>query len=704
MMEEPSVLDYVLEKLAFWKEGSIVIPRGAVEPPSSEKADTEVRKITILDRSWVSTLPVVLGLTAQFFLEPPGRSPWLGLVLYMMAGGLLTLLVVRKRWHLQDVPAVKTADIADTVSLIPLLSGLVFVLMAFFLFSGNRYTLINVSLWGTGFLLLFIALWQWSEEGWRRRLEGWWRQLRGAGFQVDPWFILLVLVFATAAFFRFYQLGRVPPEMFSDHAEKLLDVADVLSGQFRIFFPRNTGREGFQMYLTAAVSRLFDTGLSFMSLKLGTTLAGFFTLPYIYLLGKEYANRRVGLFAVFLAGVAYWPNVISRVALRFTLYPFFAAPVLYYLFRGLRRGSRNDFILAGIALGLGLHGYSPFRIMPLIVVAIGLLYAVHHLKGDGARRFVTAVLVVALISLLVFLPLLRYALDNYHLFSYRMRTRLTDLEQPLPGPAWKIFLTNLVDALIMFQWDNGQVWVHSIPFRPALGIVAGALFTLGLVVVIARYMRHRSWEDLAMVLLIPLFVLTSALSIAFPNENPSLNRTGGAIIPVFIIAGMALDGLFMTIKKRLKSPWGTRFSWGVVAVLMLISAAQNKGLVFEEYYHQFHIKSWNTSEIGAVVDKFDDILGEEDHAWVVPYPHWVDTRLVGIRAGEPLRDYALFRENIPATEEVSGPKLYIVKPEDTGTLSLLRSLYPRGFEREYVSDVPGRNFIMYYVVPEGKDQ
>ena len=74
--------------------------------------------------------------------------------------------------------------------------------------------------------------------------------------------------------------------MVSDHAEKLLDVWDVLHGQTSIFFPRNTGREAIQMYLTAGIIQLFHTGYTFLSLKIGTVLAGLLTLPYIYLLGQ----------------------------------------------------------------------------------------------------------------------------------------------------------------------------------------------------------------------------------------------------------------------------------------------------------------------------------------------------------------------------------------------------------------------------------
>ena len=166
--------------------------------------------------------------------------------------------------------------------------------------------------------------------------------------------------------------------MFSDHAEKLLDISDILNGKYSIFFPRNTGREAIQMYLTATIAIVLKTGLSFISLKLGTTLAGILTLPYIYKLGKEIGNRWVALLAVFLTGIAYWPNVISRVGLRFPLYPLFVAPTFFYLIRGIRTSKRNDFILSGVAFGLSLHGYTAARILPFVVVAAFGVYLIHQ--------------------------------------------------------------------------------------------------------------------------------------------------------------------------------------------------------------------------------------------------------------------------------------------------------------------------------------
>ena len=698
MMEEPSVLEYVLDKLTFWKEGEIDLP--AVEEsalsPVEKELDGEDKK-SLFDRNWILLLPVLLALTAQFFLNPPRRSSLAGLILYSLAGAVLLVLLVRGIWQIPSSHEPTQEGFKEHIRIPALLLGVLFALAAFWMFGGNLFSPLNLLLWAAAFVLVVWGLW--LPRGQVEDIRNRWQRFREVGVQISPWMILVLLAFLTAGYYRFNLLRQVPPEMFSDHAEKLLDVGDVLRGVTRIFFPRNTGREAFQMYLTAAVSRIFGTGLSFLSLKLGTTLAGFFTLPYIYLLGKEYVNRRVGLFALFLAGVAYWPNVISRVALRFTLYPFFAAPALYYFIRGMQRGKRNDFILAGIAIGLGLHGYSPFRIVPLIIVVAGILYALHHLSREGLQKSLTAVLIVGLISLIVFLPLLRFALSHYNVFSYRMRTRMMGVEHPLPGPWWKIFLTNTLKALVMFQWDNGEVWVNSIPGRPALGTVSAAFFTLGVIIVAYRYYRRRNWLDLMMLLLVPLTLLTSILALAFPNENPSLNRTGAAIIPVFILAAVAVDSLYTTLQKRFTGAWSKGFTAGLVGILFLIVASQNATLVFNDYYQQFRLKSWNTSDVGTVIRHFNESVGEEDHAWVIPYPHWVDTRLVGIRAGKPFKDYALWREDIPSTEDVQGPKLYIVKPEDQETLQVLDSIYSSGFQKEFQSQIPGRDFLMYYVFP-----
>jgi hypothetical protein len=171
------------------------------------------------------------------------------------------------------------------------------------------------------------------------------------------------------------------------------------------------------------------------------------------------------------------------------------------------------------------------------------------------------------------------------------------------------------------------------------------------------------------------------------------------LIVVFLIIGLAFDAVLGTLRSSRLSPGGTWLAWILSALLLFWSANQNYDLVFDRWALQFRTNAWNTSELGAVIRQFADSSGAEDSAWVVPYPHWVDTRLVGIQAGFPERDYALWRENITDTLSDPRPKLYLVKPEDEETIEILSSLYPTGVLRLYDSRVEGRDFFIYSVPP-----
>jgi len=695
-MEEPSVLDFVLEKLTFWKESKLSIPELEEDSKPVDPGFDPGESKSWIWKSMLFLLPILFAITAQVFGEPDNRSPVLITFFYVAAALSLILLVLFRNWKVEPLISDQNEAGELTVRWIQFSVGIGISVLAFFFFLGNLFNVINLTLWIAGLVLIWWSLW--IPENWWEKFRMGWEDFWQRGFKITPWMILVAAVFLISAFYRFYLLNQVPPEMFSDHAEKLIDVTDVLNGQYSIFFPRNTGREAFQMYLTAAVSKVFGTGISFLSLKIGTCLAGLFSLPFIYLLGVEIKNKQVGLLAMFFAGIAYWPNVISRVALRFALYPAFFAPTLYFLIRGLKRKRWNDFLFAGIFLGLGLHGYSPFRIVPFVVILVLLIYFTHTKSRQNRKMAVISLVLVGLISLIIFLPLGRFAVSYYDLFSSRMQTRMTGVEIALTGSPLNIFFSNLWKSLIMFQWDNGQIWVHSVPGRPALGLVTAAMFSLGVILLILRYIKHRHWMDLVLLLSIPLLMLPSVLSLAFPNENPSLNRSSGAIIPVFLIIGLAIENIMNNLKASLPDRRGNWLSYGFVILAAVFSMSFNARLVFEEYFYQFKIRAWNTSEIGAVVRQFSDTIGGEYQAWVIPYPHWVDTRLVGIQAVDYVRDYALWPSEIYTTESASAPKLYIYKPDDEEAIQVLQELYPDGITIRYQSEVDGRDFMLYYVL------
>ena len=228
-------------------------------------------------------------------------------------------------------------------------AGVFIALLAFWVFGTLRFNILNLAL-----LLLALDLVIQGLKVSDPEQENWLLQLRKR-LSPSSWSttirsstLLALAGVALVVFFRFYRLDQVPPEMNSDHAEKFLDVLKILAGQTSIFFPSNGGREALQFYLVAGLNKFFGFPLTFITLKLVTSLVGFLTLPFMYLLGKEIGGARVGWLAFLFAGIAYWPNVVARIGLRLPFYMFFSAALLYYLVRGIRTANRNDFILAGV--------------------------------------------------------------------------------------------------------------------------------------------------------------------------------------------------------------------------------------------------------------------------------------------------------------------------------------------------------------------
>jgi 4-amino-4-deoxy-L-arabinose transferase-like glycosyltransferase len=748
-MKEPSVLDYVKSKIAFWSHSQIEIPplemeeeqRPADQPIDGEGGEVvphslnpapdgggsvikmfqpvepvqatpapfaQLRAKPYAAAAMISISALMVALVAQAMMEPPGRVWKVAIAFYAFAAVLVGMAYSRGFIDITPAPergappdGLRTGGLA--VKIYPLAASLFFMAVTFLAFGRPqgvipKFNPVNVFVWLLSILLLLWAFYLPPEENrlaqLRDRIAGF---LRKPGWQINisRWTLLLLAVIGVVLFLRFYRLDTLPNEAVSDQTEKLLDVYDVLNGQLSVFFPRNTGREAFQFYWTVLIIKLFGTGVTFYSLKLGTTLIGLLTLYYIYRLGKETGNRWVALLALLFCGFSYWAQIQSRIGLRFPLYPGFYAPVLYYLIRGLRNRNRNDFLWAGIWLGIGLHGYTSFRIVPFVVVAAFGIYILHQRSPEARRFALWGLVILALVSLVVFMPLFRFSIDNWDQFASRSWSRLGNGERDLPGSPVLIFLQNSWNALTMFFWDDGDVWVHSVPHRPALDVITAALFFLGLVLLLLRYIRMRGWMDLFMLVSIPLLLLPSILSLAFPNENPNLNRTAAAYVPVFLIMALGLEALLRALNRSLGGRWAVVAPALLALALAWISGRANFDLVFNQYDQALRQGTWDSTEMGEVIRQFDQTFGAVENAWVVAFPYWVDTRLVGINAGYPNRDTAIAPENLPTTVNAPGNKLFILSPEDVNSLAQLQALYPEGRYWRRKSAYPGRDFYIF---------
>jgi hypothetical protein len=161
-----------------------------------------------------------------------------------------------------------------------------------------------------------------------------------------------------------------------------------------------------------------------------------------------------------------------------------------------------------------------------------------------------------------------------------------------------------------------------------------------------------------------------------------------------------MDSIIRALKSRMSSTLGKSFSWALVLFMVIWSCLQNYDLVFNQYQQRYLESSWNTSEVGHVIRDFADSVGGPDNAWLVGYPYWMDSRLVGINAGYPTKDYAIFADRFQDTLSIPGTKLFVLNMQDTEGLSKLHALYPNGVLRTYISKVETKDFQLFMVPGE----
>ncbi len=98
-MEEPSVLDYVLEKLTFWRKGSLVIPPAEQGPELVKPTQPRSEYDRGSWKKYLVFLPTLFAIIAQIFGEPENRSSALMIFFYAAAGIGLLLLIIFKNWE-----------------------------------------------------------------------------------------------------------------------------------------------------------------------------------------------------------------------------------------------------------------------------------------------------------------------------------------------------------------------------------------------------------------------------------------------------------------------------------------------------------------------------------------------------------------------------------------------------------------------------
>ena len=620
------------------------------------------------------------------------------------------------------------------------LAGMICSVLVWLGTSGNTFAtpifylwLLSIACWSLAIAPLDFNLFTWA-SGWVDRLRRLnWRQYRGVLLAM-----LLIMLFATA--FRTWNLAAHPLEMTDDHVEKILDAGLVRDGLRPIFFANNGGREPFQMYAIALASYVPGLGINHFTIKVVAVLESLLTIPVLFWMGYELLqvkNKRLrlltGLLLAAFVAVSYWHVAVTRLGLRIVLTPLITALLLIYLARGIRRNQRADFIKAGLILGFGLYTYQAVRMLPLVIVIAVLVAIIVRARGWQARlQYVVNLSSLVMISFVIFLPMFHYSVEHPDLFWRRATGRLlgddvietrTDegeivLRNPSIDERWQAFqnnvptiMSNIRNVLLMFNWKGDVATINGVSNAPSMSLIGGAFLIVGLAAWSGLMLRRGDTVHGLIPLIIFIMLLPSALSIAFPVENPSHTRTSGAIPLVYLLAAFPLALLVDEILKRAPAWRGKTASVMLCGVALFGSYNANTYLYFEVYPPQYKAAFDPYTEPGRVLEGFAESDGSFGNAFMIGYPHWWSHRAIGLAAGleEQWPNGIVTRTDIPLMLQEGATRtdkfrylpardmLFFYSPEDTDSGAYLRELFPDGQALEYSTYAKNDNFMLFRV-------
>jgi len=652
---------------------------------------------------------------AQYLLDHRDRleaGPRLAAWLYALAAILFVALYGPQALEAMEA---EPAERKRPLRWLLILAAAILGVLAFPRFHGNLFRPDATALWGAGLALLGLAAWLGDAHPKAEQAPGE-KRFSSSGLMVSWHHLALLGIMLLGAFYRLYKIDLIPAEMGCDLPHNYNNIRLILRHEFLIFFPSFPGREALFFYLAAPFCRLF--GLSHTTIKMSASLVGVFTLPILYLLGKELFNREVGLWAAFFLSISHWHIILCRVGYRASTVPPLVALVWYFLVRGLKTRRRWFYALAGLCLGLGLYTYPAFMVVPFWVV---LVLLTRFLVGRGRVLLADwdSVFLLVAMAVFVYIPLARYAYEQPLSYGFRAATRITSLEQPLPKDILGTLLQTTSRALLMFNYSGDGVFIANVPFLRELGFFTAVLFVLGVAYTLWRW---RWGYNLTVPASLGVMLLPTILSLAFPHEVPNAIRAIGALPAAMLLPAMALtlvrrrmaeahppqlaremrvlitaDGL-----PRLEWRWRWRRPWRELMVALLIAvlgieAWATYSIYFREYVH--HLPMDNYSISLALAQAIDD-FADDGEAYIKTMPYWYDGNAVRAQLRRTDQSWHneldALRPEAPPFVGPPGKFMVILHPQDVEALRVLQEAFPRGIALKHLDHRGEIAFLTFY--------
>jgi PA14 domain/Dolichyl-phosphate-mannose-protein mannosyltransferase len=483
------------------------------------------------------------------------------------------------------------------------------------------------------------------------------------------WTLVPWLLFAAALVPRAWNNANMPYGVWFDEAEAGVQARKFLQSGLYTPITDTYGRDASLFYygISAAQAAIPDPVLAG---RLVAAVVGAACAPLAFFLGRELFGWPVGLAAGAILASQRWHLDVSRLGWDPISLPFFALLAFWLLARATRSGRWRDVVWAGLAFGLGMHGYIGFRVLPL--VALVLVFYAGWRRHWPPMPFAGRVVAFSAAAALAALPVIIFAIQDPAAFNGRFAQTLIFNEPVAPQQKVDELWSNLQKHALMFHVSGDMNGRHNLPGAPMLDPVSGLAVVVGLAVRLVRPFDWRSW----------LLFGWAASSMAggiltIPYEAPQAMRTLGVTPVLALLAGL---GLVVALDRglafiRANDRWVPRAGTAAAAVALSVIAAFNFTTFFGKQMSDPVVwESFSTRETlpsraaEEAPTPFEAILGSQTIAPSVQQQLMVPTIQNTIRTFDSSTDLP-YRGN--------GPALVVLEAEhDTGLADEVARYYP----------------------------
>ena len=555
-------------------------------------------------------------------------------------------------------------------------------------------------------------------------------------------YYLLILIILLGAFFRLNDLSSIPPGIYPDEAKNANDAIETLkTGDYKLFYPENNGREGLYIWLISLSFQLF--GINIFALKLVSAIAGILTIWATYLLTKEllrFANQytafdnfkiskiateTVSLLSAGFLATSFWHINFSRIAFRAILVPLILSLAIYFTLKAFRTKKGHLNIFAGIFWGLGFYTYIAFRLAYLIPFGFFtltyLFYIIERKPGFNVKKIFIQdkwwmVKAMGVVMIIIMLPMLLYFYNNPNTFISRS-SGLSVLDSENPAVEF-IKSFGIHAQMLFFKGDSN--WRHNFSQNSQLFWPLGILFILGFwysIKEVAHNFRTKNWTGIVAYLTLFGALITMMLPAALTTEGiPHALRAIGMMPFVFIYAAL---GFLYIIHKLFKHNYHRQEIWpfgvgAAIIIILLVSSyqftnyfinwANNKDVEnafakqyvdIGKYFNSLENSTYKyllVNEGGMEVSYPKQILSEQNETDTLPMP--AQTVLFIQQTKPTTTDYSFYGTEIPLTKttyitenqlptSVEANSVFVPLRADEKTKTELMAKYPGGVELEF---------------------